>query len=154
MEENSTKNIVNHYESGSNCQVFNGNVSGCVFAMPGSTVTQNSPGTVPSELNPDDRLPKDSLNTVPNESRDEELCHFIHPSVDSRREWQIHDEVKRLVVHQGLQEICRHLQQMRKENKVLLPQSPSTAYMELVRMGMPSGVGFNESTFRKYYSNK
>ena len=25
MEENSQKNIVNHYEAGSNCQVFNGN---------------------------------------------------------------------------------------------------------------------------------
>ena len=40
MEENSQKNVVNHFEAGSNCQVFNGNVTGCVFAMPGSTVTQ------------------------------------------------------------------------------------------------------------------
>lgn len=35
--------IVIHYEAGSNCQVFNGNISGCVFAMPGATVTQQSP---------------------------------------------------------------------------------------------------------------
>ena len=68
MEENSQKNIVNHYEAGSNCQVFNGNITGCVFAMPGSTVTQNSPGTVLGELNPDDRSPADSLRTVPSES--------------------------------------------------------------------------------------
>ena len=40
MEENSKKNIVNHFEAGSNCQVFNGNITGCTFAMPGSTVTQ------------------------------------------------------------------------------------------------------------------
>ena len=40
MEEDSKKNIVNHYEAGSNCQVFNGDITGCVFAMPGSTVTQ------------------------------------------------------------------------------------------------------------------
>ena len=84
----------------------------------------------------------------------EELCHFIHPSVDSRQEWQVHNEVKRLASRQGIQDICRHLQQMRRENKLLLPQSPSIAYEELVRMGMPSGNGFNESTFRKYYSNK
>ena len=32
--------IHNHFESGSNCQVFNGPVSGCVFPMPGSNVTQ------------------------------------------------------------------------------------------------------------------
>lgn len=49
MEENGKKSVVNHFEAGSNCQVFNGSISGCVFAMPGSTVTQNSPGTGPSE---------------------------------------------------------------------------------------------------------
>lgn len=42
MEENSQKNVVNHFEAGSNCQVFNGNVTSCVFAMPGSTVTQQA----------------------------------------------------------------------------------------------------------------
>ena len=41
MEESSKKNVVNHFEAGSNCQVFNGNITDCVFAMPGSTVNQN-----------------------------------------------------------------------------------------------------------------
>ena len=42
--EDSKGNVVNHFEAGSNCQVFNGPVSGCVFAMPGSNVSQqNSP---------------------------------------------------------------------------------------------------------------
>lgn len=36
------RNVVNHFEAGSNCQVFNGPVSGCVFAMPGSNVTQQN----------------------------------------------------------------------------------------------------------------
>ena len=53
MEENSKKGVVNHFEAGSNCQVFNGPISGCVFAMPGSNVTQNSHGTVPSESTSD-----------------------------------------------------------------------------------------------------
>ena len=48
MEENSQKNVVNHFEAGSNCQVFNGKITGCVFAMPGSTVTQQA--TAPSAL--------------------------------------------------------------------------------------------------------
>lgn len=39
MEDNE-KTVVNHFEAGSNCQVFNGSISGCVFAMPGSNVTQ------------------------------------------------------------------------------------------------------------------
>ena len=40
MEEKNQKSVVNHFEAGSNCQVFNGSITGCVFAMPGSTVTQ------------------------------------------------------------------------------------------------------------------
>ena len=86
---------------------------------------------------------------------DEELCVFIHPSVDDEREqWRIHDEVKRLVERQGLQEICQYLLQMRKDNKLLLPLNPSVAYQELLRLGMPTGKGFNESTFRNHYSNR
>jgi hypothetical protein len=34
------KSVVNHFEAGANCQVFNGNITGCVFAMSGSTVNQ------------------------------------------------------------------------------------------------------------------
>lgn len=34
------REVHNHFAEGSNCQVFNGSVSGCVFAMPGSTVNQ------------------------------------------------------------------------------------------------------------------
>ena len=86
--------------------------------------------------------------------RDEELFHFVHPSIHGEEEWKIHEEVKHLVARQGIQEICQYLLQMRKDNKVLLPLSPSTAYEELIRMGMPNGGGFNENTFRKYYSNK
>jgi hypothetical protein len=43
MPSSLARSIVNHYEAGSNCQVFNGNISGCVFAMPGATVTQQPP---------------------------------------------------------------------------------------------------------------
>ena len=148
MEEDRKKNIVNHYEAGSNCQVFNGDITGCVFAMPGSNVTQQC-----AEKAEKTEKAQEAPVAIFQE-RNEELCHFIHPSVDSQQEWLIHDEVKRLASRQGLQEICRHLQQMRKDHKVLLPQAPSIAYIELVRMGMPSGEGFNESTFRKYYSHK
>lgn len=42
MPSSLARSIVSHYEAGSNCQVFNGNISGCVFAMPGATVTQQS----------------------------------------------------------------------------------------------------------------
>ena len=84
----------------------------------------------------------------------EELFHFIHPSLDDEEGWKIHNEVKRLVARQGIQEICQYLSQLSAEKMILLPKMPSVAYEELVRMGMPSDGGFNESTFRKYYLNK
>jgi len=82
---------------------------------------------------------------------EEELCHFIHPSVDPQHERQIHDEIKRLVARQGIQEICMYLQQLNEDNKILLPQGAEKAYDELVRMGMPNGEGFSLKTFMKYY---
>ena len=45
--------MVNHFEAGSNCQVFNGPVSGCVFAMPGSSVTQAAGAGRAEEAAPD-----------------------------------------------------------------------------------------------------
>ena len=47
MEEKKQKSVVNHFEAGSNCQVFNGSITGCVFAMPGSTVTQQPAASQP-----------------------------------------------------------------------------------------------------------
>ena len=84
--------------------------------------------------------------------RDEELFHFVHPELDETEAWRIHDAVKRVVKLQGIQMICQYLTQLKVEKKVLLPPIPSPAYTELVRMGMPDGDGFNETTFRKYYN--
>ena len=84
--------------------------------------------------------------------RDKELFHFVHPELDDEEAWRVHDAVKRVVKLQGIQMICQYLSQLRNENKVLLPPNPSAAYTELVRMGMPNGEGFSETTFRKYYN--
>ena len=48
------RNVVNHFEAGSNCQVFNAPISGCVFAMPGSTVNQTA--AAPQASKNDDEL--------------------------------------------------------------------------------------------------
>ena len=84
--------------------------------------------------------------------RDEEQFHFVHPELDDEEAWRIHDAVKRVVRLQGIQMICQYLFGLKSEKKVLLPPNPSAAYKELVRMGMPNGEGFNETTFRKYYN--
>lgn len=86
------------------------------------------------------------------QQRDEELFRFVHPELDETEAWRIHDAVKRVVRLQGIQMICQYLVGLKNEKRVLLPPNPSAAYAELVRMGMPDGVGFNETTFRKYYN--
>ena len=84
--------------------------------------------------------------------RDEEMFHFVHPDLDEEQGWRVHDSVKRLVERQAVQMICQYLTQLKNEDKVLLPPNPSAAYAELVRMGMPTGTGFAEKTFDKYYN--
>lgn len=85
------------------------------------------------------------------QERDEEQFHFVHPELDEEEAWRIHDAVKRLVKHQKAKEICQYLNDLRKERKVLLPESPGAAYKELVRMGMPTGDGFSEKYFSCCY---
>lgn len=62
-EKDAVSNVVNHYEAGANCQVFNGSISGCVFAMPGSNVTQQAPPPLakPPTAEGDGRLCADVL---------------------------------------------------------------------------------------------
>ena len=48
QEENQKTTVINNFEAGSNCQVFNGPVTGSIFAMPGSTVNQYA-GQPPKE---------------------------------------------------------------------------------------------------------
>ena len=81
----------------------------------------------------------------------EEMFHFIHPSLDDEEGWKIHNEVKRLVKRQSIPDICQYLGKLASEEKILLPLMPSTAYTELVRMGMPDSKGFGEKYFKKHY---
>lgn len=91
-------------------------------------------------------LPQDNENV-----NGEEIFRFIHPARDEYEEAKIDKEVKRLVTNHGIQEICQYLYKMSVDEKILLPQNPSTAYKELTRMGMPDGDGYNLKTFQKYY---
>lgn len=97
--------------------------------------------------------PKPEVKNSDSRKPDEVLFKFIHPSISGEEEWQIHEEVKRLVTHHGIQEICQYLYQMAKDKRILLPQMPSAAYAELVRMGMPTTAGFSEKNFKNNYKN-
>ena len=73
-------------------------------------------------------------------------------SVESE-EQMVHREVERLVKRFDMKEICIRLSQLKKDKKLLLPESPLKAYNELVRMGLPTNKGgFEYKTFCKYYN--
>ena len=92
-----------------------------------------------------------ALHTV---SPNEELCKFIHPTIGDEKGLLIHEEIKRLVKRNGVQIICEYLLKMARDEKILLPPNPSTAYTELVRLGMPTGEGYSEKHFRNHYLSK
>ena len=98
---------------------------------------------------------KDYEEQIPHEkASDEKLLSFIHPAIGDEEGMLIHEEVKRLVKRQSVQMICEYLLQMARGKKVLLPPNPSTAYTELVRLGMPTGKGYSEKHFRNHYLSK
>ena len=149
MEEEK-RHIENHFEAGSNCQVFNGNITGCTFAMPGSNVTQQA-APLTDGYGGEEQSPADAQSDGTHQVNDEELFKFIHPAITGEEERKIHEQVKKLVTRQGIQEICKYLTKLESEEKIYLPQSADSAYTELVRMGMPDGEGFSLKTFMKYY---
>lgn len=85
------------------------------------------------------------------ETQETELFHFIHPEIEEEEARRIHNAIKRLVVNQKVQDICIYLKEQREKGKLLLPQSPGTAYKELQRMGMPCGEGYSEKYFYSCY---
>lgn len=83
----------------------------------------------------------------------EKRFKYIHPMVEDERAWQIHFEVKRLVINYSIQDICSYLAKRDfVDHEILLPTDPQPAYDELVRMGMPADEkGFSPVTFRKHH---
>lgn len=94
----------------------------------------------------------DEADEVAEEAVQQELFHFVHPALDEDEGWKVHKEVERLVKRYDVQDICRRLNQLKKENKVMLPTSVTKAFNELERLGLPTEKGgFNYKTFSKYY---
>lgn len=98
---------------------------------------------------------------IPSSNQDDDECEvpegeffkYIHPSVtEDREKLQLHKEVRNLVTHYAIPEICSYLKGMSKEKKIMLPPQSLTVYEELVRMGMPNGEGFTLKTFQNNYT--
>ena len=94
-------------------------------------------------------------NEAAGEGFQKELFHFVHPALDEDEGWKVHREVENLVKRFELYDICKRLNQLKKEGKILLPESPKKALNELQRMGLPTDKrGFDYKTFCKKYNAK
>lgn len=118
------------------------------------TIVMDEEGNMKMDMGKMPVMPHTKIDVVGGKKtkRTEKLCFFVHPAVSDEEEiWAIHDEIKRLVTNQGIQDICKYMDGMQNEKKILQPQSAEAAYNELVRMGMPDTDGFSIKTFMKYY---
>ena len=146
-EKLATVQITNHNE-------FQKGVGAFITNLEHLTIVMDEDGNMKVDAGQVPVMPHTQVDVVGGRKnkRTEKLCFFVHPAVSSEDEiWAIHDEVKRLVTNQGIQDICKYLNGMQDEKKILQPQSAEAAYNELVRMGMPNTGGFSKEHFRKQY---
>lgn len=105
MEDNKQSGIVNHFEEGANCQVFNGPITGCVFAMPGSSITQNpvQPSTEHDEKQQDvmDKLKPIFFGQI------EDARDFL-VSIQGMKPTQIIEKVNQLVSEKKISDMSKH----------------------------------------------
>ena len=104
-DEKKTGGVINHFEAGSNCQVFNGNITGCVFAMPGTAVTQNTGSQAPS-LNDKEVDIVEKLK--PMFFSDENNAISFLRNIQGMKPTQITDLVNKLVEERKLSDLSCH----------------------------------------------
>lgn len=147
-----TVQITNHNEFQKGVGAFVTNLEHLTIVMDEDGNMKVDTGQVPVMPHTQVDIVGEKKQAAQKKERKEKLCFMVHPAVSSEEEiWAIHDEIKRLVTNQGIQDICKYLNRMENEKRILQPMSGDAAYNELVRMGMPDTDGFSLKTFMKYY---
>jgi hypothetical protein len=105
MEDNKQSGITNHFEAGANCQVFNGPISGCVFAMPGANITQ-TPAQPSAELDEQQKDVVERLRPIFYGQIDDAKAFLV--SIQGMKPTQIIDKVNQLVKAKKISEVSKH----------------------------------------------
>ena len=105
MEDNKQSGITNHFEAGANCQVFNGPISGCVFAMPGANITQ-TPAQPSAELDEQQYDVVERLRPMFFGQIDDAKAFLV--SIQGMKPTQIIDKVNQLVKAKKISEMSKH----------------------------------------------
>ncbi|MBQ7421424.1 MAG: hypothetical protein IJV27_04710 [Prevotella sp.] len=104
-KENCRNGVVNHFEAGSNCQVFNGDITRCVFAMPGASVIQQ---TGNSEISLDEKEQDIVTQLKPIFYGSEEEVKAFFVSIQGMKPSQITERVRQLVKEKKISDLsCR-----------------------------------------------
>jgi hypothetical protein len=104
-EEKLNGGIVNHFEPGSNPQVFNGPISGCVFAMPGANVTQN-PVQPSAQLDEQQQDVVEKLKPMFYGQLEDAKAFLV--SIQGLKPTQITDKVNQLVREKKISDMSKH----------------------------------------------
>ena len=104
-EEKKKSDITNHFEAGANCQVFNGPISGCVFAMPGANVTQN-PVQPSTELDEQQQDVVEKLKPMFYGQTEDAKAFLV--SIQGMKPTQITDKVNQLVKEKKISELSKN----------------------------------------------
>ena len=104
-EEKKKSDITNHFEAGANCQVFNGPISGCVFAMPGANVTQN-PVQPSTELDEQQQDVVEKLKPMFYGQVEDAKAFLV--SIQGMKPTQITDKVNQLVGEKKISDMSKH----------------------------------------------
>ena len=105
MEEKTKHDIHNHFEKGSNCQVFNGDIRDCVFAMPGANVTQQM-GEKPKNLSDEEQEIVNQLKPLFYGSEADARSFLV--SIQGMKPSQITSKVNQLVKEKKISEMSQH----------------------------------------------
>ena len=104
-EEKKKSDITNHFEAGANCQVFNGPISGCVFAMPGTNITQN-PVQPSAQLNDQQQDVVEKLKPMFYGQVEDAKTFLV--SIQGMKPTQITDKVNQLVREKKISDMSKH----------------------------------------------
>ena len=104
-EEKKKSDITNHFEAGANCQVFNGPISGCVFAMPGANITQN-PVQPSAQLNDQQQDVVEKLKPMFYGQVEDAKTFLV--SIQGMKPTQITDKVNQLVSEKKISDMSKH----------------------------------------------
>ena len=104
-EEKKKSDITNHFEAGANCQIFNGPISGCVFAMPGSNITQN-PVQPSTELDEQQQDVVEKLKPMFYGQLEDAKAFLV--SIQGMKPTQITDKVNQLVSDKKISDMSKH----------------------------------------------